>query len=65
MPEPAVIWGALPLLVIFWGVPLMDISYSRQVVGAEKYLWVVACVFTSWLAWTAFYLLAPIKRAEP
>ncbi|MDO3386940.1 hypothetical protein QWI17_13925 [Gilvimarinus sp. SDUM040013] len=61
--EAAIVWGALPLLIIFWGIPLLDVTYSRQVSGREKCVWLVACALTSWLAWTAFYLLAPVKRA--
>lgn len=61
--EVALLWGALPIFTIFWGIPLMDVSYSRQVTGREKYVWLAACALTSWLAWTVFYLLAPVKRA--
>lgn len=60
----AVLWGALPVLMIFWALPLVDVSCSRQVSGVEKCIWIAACALTSWLAWVAFYLLAPVSRAK-
>ncbi|MDO3383874.1 hypothetical protein [Gilvimarinus algae] len=62
--ETAIVWGALPLALILWALPLLDVTYSRRVTGGEKLAWLAACAVMSWLAWIVFFLAAPVTRPD-
>ncbi|MCB1647146.1 MAG: hypothetical protein KDI36_16915 [Pseudomonadales bacterium] len=39
------------LFITAWFLPMVLIARSRRIRGSDKVLWLMAALFTSWLAW--------------
>ena len=44
-----------------WLLPILIILSSDKTTGGEKFAWVLAIIFLSWIAWIFYFLLAPLK----
>ncbi|MEL6870824.1 MAG: photosystem II reaction center protein Z [Pseudomonadota bacterium] len=51
--------GVLSFLLV-WGLPIYYINREQLVPDQEKKLWILGCVFFSWIAFLAFAMIAPV-----
>ncbi|WKE66285.1 hypothetical protein PVT67_03270 [Gallaecimonas kandeliae] len=53
--------GAFVALVLFVLLPALLVLVSRRSQGTEKVLWVLACLFASWLGFLGFMVVTGIR----
>lgn len=54
-------WLIIIIMFLLWLIPISMIVNANNVEKDEKILWLLACIFISWLAWFFFMLFAPLK----
>lgn len=55
--------GFILAAIFLYLIPILWVLFSRKVSGIEKFGWILAILFISWVAWIIFLIVAPVKKS--